>query len=272
MKEQVIIIVQARMSSSRLPGKVMLPVLGKSLLARMVERLMMIRHSARIVIATSTDVQDDVIETEANELKIACYRGSLDNVLDRHYQAAKIHNADLVLKIPSDCPLIDPQVIDQVLDFYFSHKDKYDFISNLHPATWPDGNDVELMTMVCLQKAWENSTRTLELEHTTPYIWENPQVFRIANVLWETGMDYSMSHRFTIDYPEDYEFIKRVYEELYRTNHSFSCRDILELLEQKPEIYQLNAKYAGVNWYRHHLDELKTITPEQTRQLLQKIA
>jgi len=266
MADKVVIIVQARMASSRLPGKVMMPVLGKSLLARMIERLLIIRHRATIVIATSENADDDVIVEEARQLKVPYYRGSLNNVLDRHYQAAKLFEADLVLKIPSDCPLIDPRVVDEVLDYFFNNRGKYDYVSNLHPATWPDGNDVEIMTMNCLQKAWDGATRPLEMEHTTPYIWENPQLFNIGNVKWGTGFDYSMSHRFTIDYPEDYLFIKRVFEELYRTRDNFSCQDILDLLQRKPEIYELNAQYAGVNWYRNHLGELKTIASGQTKQ------
>jgi spore coat polysaccharide biosynthesis protein SpsF len=265
MAQKVVIVVQARMSSSRLPGKVMMPILGKTLLARMIARLLMIRHRATVVIATSTHPGDDVIEQEANKIKVPCYRGSMDNVLDRHYQAALAFNADIVLKIPSDCPLIDPAIIDRVLSYFFKHRDKYDFVSNLHPATYPDGNDVEVMTMACLTKAWEQASRRLELEHTTPYIWEHPELFRIGNITWETGLDYSMSHRFTIDYPEDYEFIKTVFEELYRAKNDFSCDDILTLLNQKPEIYSLNAKYAGVNWYRHHLDELRTVGAGQTK-------
>jgi spore coat polysaccharide biosynthesis protein SpsF len=267
MAAKIVIVVQARMASSRLPGKVMLPVLGKSILALMIERLQMIKHQATIVIATSVNAADDIIEQEAQLLHIPCYRGSLQNLLDRHYQVALQHNADVVLKIPSDCPLIDPDIIDHVLTYFFEHETEFDYVSNLHPATYPDGNDVEIMTMTCLKRAWENADKSLELEHTTPYIWENPQQFSIGNVSWETGLDYSMSHRFTIDYQEDYLFIKRVFEELYPLNKNFSCNDILDLLNREPEIYQINAQYAGVNWYRHHLNELKTIHPEQTRQV-----
>ncbi len=267
MAEKVVIIVQARMASSRLPGKVIMPLLGKSLLARMIERLLIIRHRATVIIATSDTAEDDVIVEEAKLLKVPYYRGSLDNVLERHYQAARLFEADVVLKIPSDCPLIDPRIVDDVLDYFFNNRGKFDYVSNLHPATHPDGNDVEIMTMACLQKAWDGATRPLELEHTTPYIWENPEVFRIGNVEWQTGLNYSMSHRFTIDYPEDYQFIKRVFEELYRTRDNFSCQDILDLLQRKPEIYELNAQYAGVNWYRNHLNELKTIASGQTRQV-----
>lgn len=262
---KIVIVVQARMSSSRLPGKVMLPVLGKSLLYRMVERLKMVRHEAVLVVATSHKGEDDVIEYESLKMDVNCFRGDLNNLLDRHYQAAKLHEADIVLKIPSDCPLIDPLIIDELLDFYFADSDKYDYVSNLHPATWPDGNDVEIMTLDCLKRAWQLAIKPLELEHTTPYIWEHPDWFRLGNAAWQTGLDYSMSHRFTIDYEADYQFIKRVFEELYEANPAFTCTDIINLLEAKPEIYNINAQYAGVNWYRHHLDELKTVTTEQTK-------
>ncbi|WP_295711229.1 glycosyltransferase family protein [Mucilaginibacter sp.] len=270
MTEKIVIIVQARMASSRLPGKVMLPILGKSLLARMIERLQMIQHKADIIIATSENQEDDVIVNEALAMDIPYYRGSLGNVLDRHYQAAKLFKADVVLKIPSDCPLIDPRIVDYTLEYFFDNRGKYDYVSNLHPATYPDGNDVEIMTMACLRQAWENAGRPLELEHTTPYIWENPLIFSVGNVTWPTGMDFSMSHRFTIDYPEDYYFIERVFAELYPICNQFSCQDILNLLNRKPEIYQLNAQYAGVNWYRHHLGELQTIWPDQTRRAPQE--
>lgn len=264
-QERIVVVVQARMSSGRLPGKVLMPVLGQSLLFRMIERLRMSYYKPAIVIATSTEVSDDVIEQEAAVMGIACYRGSMDNLLDRHYQAALLHQADIVLKIPSDCPLIDPRIIDQALDFFFDNRDRYDYVSNLHPATLPDGNDVEIMTMACIEKAWKEATRPLELEHTTPYIWEHPELFRIANVPWGTGLNFSMSHRFTIDYPEDYDFICRVYKRLYPLRKNFSCNDILQLLENEPELYEVNSRYAGVNWYRNHLAELKTITPDQTR-------
>ena len=262
--EKILIIIQARTSSSRLPGKVLLPLLGETLLCRMTERVRQIRHEATLVIATSLQPEDDAIAQEASRLNLACYRGSLHNLLERHYQAARQYGADLVLKIPSDCPLIDPLVIDRVLDFYFANPG-FDYVSNLHPATWPDGNDVEIMTMPCLEKTFSQATRPLELEHTTPYIWENPDKFRIGNVTWDTGLDYSMSHRFTIDYPQDYAFVKAVFEELYPQKEDFSCQDILDLLKKKHEIYALNAEFAGVNWYRHHLGELKTISPGMTK-------
>lgn len=253
------------MSSGRLPGKVMLPVLGKSLLMRLVERVSRTRYPVTVVIATSREAGDDVIESEAYRNGIAVYRGSLDNLLERHYEAAVQYGADLILKIPSDCPLIDPTVIDAVLDLYYEDSKRFDYISNLHPATWPDGNDVEIMTRSCLKRAYKEASLPWELEHTTPYIWEHPGLFRMGNVCWQTGLDLSMSHRFTIDYPEDYEFISQVYKKLYPAKPAFSCNDILQLLEDEPRLHGINAAFAGVNWYRHHLDDLKTIVSGQTK-------
>jgi spore coat polysaccharide biosynthesis protein SpsF len=120
------------------------------------------------------------------------------------------------------------------------------------------------MTMAALETAWKEAKKPHEREHTTPFLWDQPERFSIHNVAWETGLDYSMSHRFTIDYPEDYDFIRAVYDELYPR---FSLQDILDLLQRRPDIYALNQKYAGVNWYRNHLADLKTVKPTETRQL-----
>lgn len=267
MQPRVVTIVQARKGSSRLPGKVMMSVLGEPILFRQIERMQQARLIGTLVVATTREEKDDVIEELCHQHGWPCYRGDSNDLLDRHYQAAMLHQADAVVKIPSDCPLIDPAVIDRVIGYYLEHNGQYDFVSNLHPASYPDGNDVEIMSMDTLRAAWQQASRPMEREHTTPYIWENPDRFRLANLSWETGLDYSMSHRFTLDYQEDYDFICRVYEELYPANPRFTLSDILCLLENKPEIYEINSKFAGVNWYRNHLDELKTVTKDQTRQL-----
>lgn len=265
MQDKIVIIVQARMSSSRLPGKVLLPVSGKTLLARMLERIARTKYPVTIVVATSEEKADDAVAAEAARNAVACFRGSLSNLLDRHYEAARQFGADVVLKIPSDCPLIDPAIIDEALDQFYAVPGRYDYVSNLHPASYPDGNDVEIMTMDCLERTWKMATEAWELEHTTPYIWEHPGLFRIGNLEWKTGLDLSMSHRFTIDYPEDYDFIVQVFKKLYPVKPAFSCNDILQLLEDQPKLYEINACHAGVNWYRHHLEDLKTITGNQTR-------
>ena len=261
----IVTVIQARTGSSRLPNKIFLPFVGKPLLYRMYERVVSTNLAGTIVIATTTDTSDDKVEEFCKEYKLNCFRGHPTDLLDRHFQAAKLYNADAVVKIPSDCPLIDPTIIDKVIRLYLDNSDKYDYVSNLHPATYPDGNDVEIIRFDALKNAWENAKLELEREHTTPYLWENPDKFRIGNVKWETGLDYSMSHRFTIDYEKDYNFIKQVYDELYSINHKFTLTDILDLLERKPELKKINEEYCGVNWYRNHLNELKTISSEQTK-------
>jgi len=263
----IVTVIQARKGSSRLPGKVMMPVMEEPLLVRMAERVKAARLAGTIVVATTQEAGDDAIEELCNKYGYNCFRGHSTDLLDRHYQAALPYDPDAVIKIPSDCPLIDPAVINKVISYFLKNAGDFDFVSNLHPATYPDGNDVEIMTRAAMEKAWREARKDFEREHTTPYIWERPELFRIANVEWETGLDYSMSHRWTIDYAEDYDFIRRVYEELYPANPLFGLQDILNLLEQKPEIYEINSKFAGVNWYRNHLDELKTIRTDQTKKI-----
>jgi spore coat polysaccharide biosynthesis protein SpsF len=261
-------LIQARRGSSRLPDKVSLDLVGRPLLVRQVERVQLAQRAGRVAVITTTDPGDDALAELCQQHGIEVFRGNALDLLDRHYQAAlHFDETEAVVKIPSDCPLIDPAIIDKVLGVYEETKGQYDFVSNLHPATYPDGNDVEIMTFGALETAWREASRPLEREHTTPFFWENPERFRLANVTWETGLDYSMSHRFTIDYAADYDFIKAVYEALYPANPAFSLEDILTLLKQRPDIYALNADLAGVNWYRNHLDELKTVSTEQTKAL-----
>ena len=219
------------MGSTRLPGKVLLPLADKPLLLRMYERVSFSKFKGEVVIAITEDESDNELQKLCQQNNINVFRGNTLDLLDRHYQAAKKYSAEVVIKIPSDCPLIDPEIIDKVIQYYISSRDKFDFVSNLHPPSYPDGNDVEIMSFASLENAWINAKKDFEREHTTPYFWENPDKFRIGNVLWETGLDYSMTHRFTIDYKEDYQFIKTVYDELYFNNPKFELNDILRLLE-----------------------------------------
>ena len=265
MQQSTITVVQSRMSSTRFPGKVMKDILGKTLLERMLERMQQSNKCGTIVVATSVNPKDDPLEELCYQINIPCFRGSEEDLLERHYLCAKKFDAQVVAKIPSDCPLIDSAIIDKGFEIFFEND--FDFVSNLHPASYPDGNDVEIFTFSALEKAHLEATKKMEREHTTPYFWENPDKFKIGNFRWEKALDYSMSHRFTIDYEEDYFFIKAVFEKLYPTNPSFGLEDILNLLEAHPEIYELNAKFAGVNWYRNHLDELKTIDVSKTKKI-----
>ncbi len=253
------------MGSTRLPKKVMMPLLGKPLIIRMIERVSLSNLTGTIVAALTEERYDDELANVLMNQGLNVFRGSTNDLLERHLNAAREYGGDTVIKIPSDCPLIDPSVIDKVINHYTSDIGRYDYVSNLHPATYPDGNDVEIMSLEILERCSREASKDFEREHTTPYIWENPGKFRIGNVEWETGLDYSMSHRWTIDYMEDYLFIKKIYEELYDKNPEFGLNDILNYEKEHPEVKALNEKYNGVNWYRNHLGDLKTIKPEQTK-------
>ena len=256
---KVVTVIQARTGSTRLPNKVLRPLAGAPLLQRIVERVRAAELAGTVVVATTTEPGDDPIEALCAAADIACFRGDPLDLLDRHYRAGLAHGATAVVKIPSDCPLIDPRVIDRVLGHFLDHPSKFDFVSNLHPASYPDGNDVEVMTIDALATAWREASRPLEREHTTPYLWENPDRFRLGNILWERGLDYSKSHRWTIDYEEDYQFIRAVYDALYPTNPRFGLDDILAFVAANPTVAALNAHYAGHYWYRNHPGELKTV-------------
>jgi len=264
---KIVTIIQARVGSTRLPNKIFLHLAGEPLLFRMYEKVKLSDAAGTVVIAIPNEPSDDLIEKLFKEKGIPVFRGDTFDLLDRHYKAALKFNADAVVKIPSDCPLIDPKVITRIINYYLDHSENFDYVSNLHPATYPDGNDVEIMSILAMKNAWENAKKPFEREHTTPYFWENPDQFRIGNVIWETGFDYSMTHRWTIDYYEDYLFIKAIYDELYYQNPAFGIDEILKLVFQKPELLKINEMYAGVNWYRNHLDELKSISAEQTKQV-----
>lgn len=260
---RIVTVIQTRTGSSRFPQKVLRPLGGRPIFLRLVERVRQAKYAGQVVVATTFMPEDDIIESLCMSIGIECFRGHPTDLLDRHYQAGLAYEADAVVKIPSDCPLVDIGVIDEVIGLYLRHKGDYDYVSNLHPATYPDGNDVEIMSMTALEKAWHEAERDFEREHTTPYIWEKPDKFTIANVVFKLG-NFSMTYRWCLDYPEDYQLIKAIFDELYPTNPFFSVTDILELLNRKPQLMKINERYRGVNWYRHHLHELKTISPIET--------
>ena len=250
---RIVVVVQARTTSTRLPGKVLLPLAGRPLLYRLIERVLAARTPSEVVVATTVNHDDDAVVEIADAAGVACVRGHPTDLLDRHYAAGVTRRADVVVKIPSDCPLIDPGVIDRVIG-HVEAPGQVDFVSNLHPATYPDGNDVEVMPFGVLETAWREATAVHEREHTTPFIWERPERFRIHNVAWESGLDYSTSHRWTIDYPEDYQFLAAVYEALWSESRPiFSLGDVLSLLEERPDLAAVNACHVGKGWYRDHL-------------------
>jgi spore coat polysaccharide biosynthesis protein SpsF len=235
---KILVVVQARTSSTRLPGKVLLPLAGKPLLVRMLERVKGAGTPFDLCVATTTDPSDDVVASLARDAGVGSVRGHPTDLLDRHVQAARAAGADAVVKVPSDCPLIDPRVIDLVIGTFLEDP-TCDYVSNLHPATWPDGYDVEVVTRRALEIAYREATRPHEREHTTPFLWDRPERFRLKNVIHDR--DLQMSHRLTIDYPEDYELVRRIFEALHREGAPpFGLDEIVAYLEAHPEVHEIN--------------------------------
>lgn len=229
-------IVQARMGSTRLPGKVMKDLLGKPVLIRCINRIRRAKHIDQVVIATTTRPEDDIIVALCKKEEWNYFRGSENDLLDRYYYAAQAFNAEIVVRITSDCPLIDPGVIDIVIEEFLSLKHSVDYVSNtLPPRTFPRGLDVEVMTFGALERAWREDNDCSLREHATPYIYRNPETFRLHRVANEVDLSH---HRWTLDTPEDLALIRAVYSHF--GNDEFTWTDVLPFLDQHPEIMKIN--------------------------------
>ncbi|MCX5749170.1 MAG: glycosyltransferase family protein [Candidatus Saganbacteria bacterium] len=253
----VVAIIQARTSSTRLPNKVLLDLEGKTVLERVIERVSAAKTVDRVVVATSIDKSDDAIEEICKKAGIDCYRGSLEDVLDRYYQAAKKYGADSIVRITADCPLMDPSIIDSTVSKYISSG--ADYISNALKETFPDGEDVEIFTFKALERAWNESKKTSEREHVTPYIRNNTNIFKIAG--FEADRDLS-EKRWTLDNAEDYEFLVKVYSRLYKTNPLFGLEEILELLKNEPDLNKINSHIVRNEGYARSLRDDKSVKEE----------
>jgi len=231
---KVVAIVQTRMGSTRLPGKVLKDLDGKSVLARVVERLRRARLVNDVVIATTDRPADDIIVQECRRLSTSVSRGDEENVLDRYYRAAQLFKADVVVRVTSDCPLIDPEITDKTTAAFLEAKP--DYASNVRERTYPRGLDAEVFTFDTLARTWRVATKPYERVHVTPYIYEHPQEFRVLSVTGDK--DYS-SHRWTVDTPEDLEFIRAVYARL-KDKPAFLWTDVLQVLEREPELIEIN--------------------------------
>jgi spore coat polysaccharide biosynthesis protein SpsF len=259
---RVIVVVQARTGSSRLPGKVMLPLGGRPLLRRMLDRVAAAHLIDEVVVATTRLEADEPIRDVARDAGVPCVSGDPLDLLDRHVEAARAARADVVVKIPSDCPLIDPRVIDAVVGFFRRHGGRHDIVSNLLPPSWPDGNDVEVMRRDALELAWREADRPFQREHTTPFLWDQPERFRVANVTagsWNRP-ELPTTHRLTLDYVEDYHVISAVFEALHEEGGApFSVESVVDYLDAHPEIRALNARHVGTSWTSRHRHELRTL-------------
>lgn len=248
----VIAIIQARMGSTRLPGKVMADIAGKPMLWHVVNRVRKTSCVDHIVVATSTGPADDVVADFCTENAIDCFRGSEVDVLDRYYQAAKRFGANSVVRITADCPLIDPRVVDKVVSTFI--QGDYDYVSNILRYTYPDGLDVEVFSCTALEKAWREARTPTEREHVTPYIWASGR-FRLLNV--ENEVDLSPRNlRWTVDEPSDLEFIRTIYARFDSPQCTFGFDEVLRLLEQTPQLVDINkGRIRNEGWYRSLIQE-----------------
>ena len=229
----ILCIVQARSSSSRLPGKVLKPILGNPMILHEIERLRRSVRIEKIVLATSRDTSDDMLANTVSENGIGVYRGSLDDVLDRYYQCAKEYSPEHVVRITGDCPVIDWRVVDAVIEKHLTEENDYTSTSE----EYPDGLDTEVIRFSVLERVWKKARLTSEREHVTLYIRNHADKFQCGQMGYPQNLNQM---RWTVDEPQDFEFIRQVYKSLYPSNADFTMKDILRLLEQRPDMLAIN--------------------------------
>lgn len=234
---KTVVIIQARVGSTRLPGKVMKIISGRTVLEHVVERVKQCNEINEVIIATTTHFQDDIIEKVSRNIGVKCFRGSESDVLSRYYFAAKENNADIIVRITSDCPLIDPKVMDEVIQFYKKHD--FPYVSNGNTdsilRTFPRGLDTEVFGYKELEEAFLKAKEPYQREHVTPYLYEEERKI----YFYKNDNDYS-KFRWTLDTEEDWKLIQEIYIELYKGEHNFYLEDIIALMEEKPELYNIN--------------------------------
>ncbi len=244
-----ILIIQARMQSSRLPGKVLLPLRDKPMLQWVTERASKSKSVSKVMVATTTDSSDDPIEAWCNEHGVMIYRGSQFDVLDRYYQAASAADADVIIRVTADCPLIDAELIDQLFDFYL--REDADFAANRLPPPWhrtyPIGLDAEIVSMPLLKKAWETAEEKYEREHVMPWFYDTPGRCKVR--ILDDPEDYG-AHRWTVDTPEDYAMMQALFEKI-TDPETAGWHDVLEIIRQNPDLEMINAS--------SHAKEMKVV-------------
>lgn len=231
-------IIQARMGSTRLPGKVLMPICGKSMLQHIIERLKFSNLINQIILAIPDTKENDILEEFASENSIKFYRGSEDEVLTRFYLAAKGNNCDVIVRITADNPLIDPEIIDVVIKEHLNKK--ADYSCTHYPSKFlPLGLDVEVFNFHTLEMAYENAKENHQREHVTPHFYKNPDIFKINSVELPAHLK-NPNLRLTVDTKEDLELITKIYENLYEEGKIFGTEEILNLFSHKPELEKIN--------------------------------
>ena len=233
---KVVAIIQARMGSTRLPGKALMDLGGETVLARVVGRLRRAPKVNEIVVATTKSIADDAIVHECQRLNVPSFRGSENDVLDRYYQAARVHAAGVVVRITSDCPVIDPELVDETIRVF--SEECGDYASNSFPRTYPRGLDAEVFTMGALGRAWRDAREPYEREHVTPYFYEHSELFRLVSQCGR--IDYSR-YRWTLDTAEDLELLRTIYAR-FSNRDDFNWGEVIQLMEREPELADLNSR------------------------------
>lgn len=237
-KRKVAAIIQARMASSRLPGKVLTKLGHQPALEWMVNRVKRSKLIDQVIVATTTDPSDDAVEAFCAGKDVTCVRGDMFDVLDRIYQAAKQNEADVIVRLTGDCPFIDPDMLDDLVGMFLELKPALDFAANRLPMerTVPIGLDAEICSFEALEKAWQETTEKHHREHVMPYFYENPDIFNILHMKHDPDYGYM---RWTLDTPEDLEMLKKVADHFVGKD-DFSWLEVLDLIEKYPEIQEIN--------------------------------
>lgn len=256
----ILAILQARYSSSRLPGKILKDICGKPMVFHEVDRLRRSGLIDKLVLATSIEASDDPVETACKAEGVTCFRGNLDDVLDRYYQCAKEYEPTHVVRVTGDCPLIDPAVVDSVIEKHINEGN--DYTGNTNPPSFPDGLDVEIMTFAALKDAWQEARLMSEREHVTLYIRNHADKYKFGNVACPEDLS---AHRWTVDEPEDFELVKAVYEGIYQDKPFFDMYDVLEYIRKNPEILNLNDKFERNEGLKKSLREDREVYREEAK-------
>jgi spore coat polysaccharide biosynthesis protein SpsF len=254
----ILAILQARASSKRLDQKVLKKIMGKPMLVHEIERVQKASRIDKVIVATSLDTSDEPIANLAKDIGVEIFRGSLDDVLDRFYQAAIQHNPEYVVRLTGDCPLIDHKVIDAVIAHCVDGD--FDYVSNALTPTFPDGLDTEVIKFDALVKAWQKAKLISEREHVTPFIYNHPEQFKIGQ--FKNPID--LSHlRWTVDEAKDFELITHIYENLLPSKPDFNMSDVLKFLEAHPELKSYNTSIKRNEGYEKSIQNDAVFNPRK---------
>lgn len=242
------IYIQARMGSTRLPGKVLRPLMGRPMIQHIIERVQNGSSVKKTVVLTSVNQSDDALQRFCEKQGIEVFRGSEENVLERYYLAAKKYKPEVICRITGDCPVIDSQVLEAMAEKFKTlptDHGEIHYLSNTLERTFPRGLDAEFFSMKCLEETYRQAHLPHQLEHVTPYIYENPQLFKLTN--FKNNRDLS-SLRLTVDTPEDFQLIEQIYKALWKENQTFYLDDIVNIMNKNPVWSKINEHVAQKKW------------------------